>query len=324
MKLNLDKEKVLNLVLNSTVELEEIDSKDKVEFINLFGDTLLESAFKNKQYKQLEQLFQNEIIRKNFLNQIKKTISEANISYIENLTGVINLFVLEMSRQNIEEKQNFFNIMTEFCLENPIEMRKFFNLRSNTVASGFENDIPFGMYYLRVAEKDMKELFDKNIISKNLFSLKKKTTLIHYLHYYPYETSKYIIDNVDLTSALKDRDNLTHTPLENLISDLRVKNIEIIDYLFVHKLDLNFFKKELISYIVKGSNILKNKQTKQSLRDRVLESLENIFNLEKIQSNDNLKQEIAKNIANKIVPEIHYLWLNAKFSEKPVVKRLKI
>lgn len=80
----------------------------------------------------------------------------------------------------------------------------------------------------------------------------------------------------------------------------------------------------MINYVVKGANILRNKQTKQSLRDRVIESLEKLFNLENIQNNEELKKEIAQNIVNKVTPEIHYLWLNAKLGNKPSIKKSKI
>lgn len=223
MKINIEKEKLLKLMTDGIIELKELDNHDKNTFINEFGNTLLDNAFKSKSYKQLNELFNNETIKNHFLNKIKLTTSNANISYINNLDSIINLFVLEMSRQNIEEKQEFFDTITKFCLENPIEMRKFFNLRTEITSSGFEREIPIGMYYLRVAGQDAKKLLDLEIISKDLFSLTKKTTLIHYLHLYPYETSKYLIDTIDLNSTLKDKDDLNHTPLDKLITDLRFK-----------------------------------------------------------------------------------------------------
>lgn len=323
MKINISKEKLLDLILNNKISLNEIDNRDREEFIKQYGASLLLNAFK-VDYTQLESLFFYDDIKKIFLSYIKGAISSAEISYVDSLSEMMNCFVLLMSRQNIEDKQNFFNVITDFCLENPIEMTRFFNLRTNITASGFEKDIPIGMYYLRVADTNVDKLLDSNIISKNLFSLTKKTTLIHYLHLYPYKTSKYLIDSIDLNSTLKDKDSLTHTPLDNLISDLRFKNIDLIDYLFKEKLEINLFKKEFITYVVKGANILKNKQTKQSLKDRVIDSLECLFNLEKIQNNEELKKEIAKNISNKVTPEIHYLWLNAKLGSKPIIKKLKI
>lgn len=324
MKINISKEKLLDLILNDKISLNEIESEDKKEFITQYGSLLLLNAFKNNEYQQLEYLLSEEQIRKKFLSYIKGTISSAEISYVDNLSEIMNFFILSMSRQNIQEKQNFFNVITEFCLENPIEMTRFFNLRTNITWAGFEKDIPIGMHYLKVAEKNVNKLLDLNIISKNLFSLTKKTTLIHYLHLYPYETSKYLIDNIDLNSTLKDRDDLNHTPLDNLISDLRVKNVDLITYLFKEKIEIDLFKKEFITYVVKSANILRNKQTKQSLRDNIMKSLEDLFNFDEIQNNEELKQNIAKNICQKVTPEIQYLWLNAKLKGKPVVKKIKI
>ena len=74
-------------------------------------------------------------------------------------------------------------MITDFCLENPIEMTRFFNLRTNITASGFEKDIPIGMYYLGVADTNVDKLLDSNIISKNLFSLtKRQYILIIYIY----------------------------------------------------------------------------------------------------------------------------------------------
>lgn len=127
MKINISKEKLLDLILNDKISLNEIESEDKKEFITQYGSSLLLNAFKNNEYQQLEYLLSEEQIKENFLSYIKGTISSAEISYVDNLSEIMNFFILSMSRQNIQEKQNFFNVITEFCLENPIEMTRFFN-----------------------------------------------------------------------------------------------------------------------------------------------------------------------------------------------------
>jgi hypothetical protein len=110
-----------------------------------------------------------------------------------------------------------------------------------------------------------------------------------------------------------------------MINDLRERNIQILEYLFTEKLNIELYKKEFINYIIKGSNILKNHQTKPVLRESIFNTFKVLFNLTQLQENENLKQEIGKNLASKATKEIQYLWLTAKLPTKGIKeKKLKI
>lgn len=328
MKLNINEIQILKLILDNLIELDNIEPIDREKFIKNNADIILLESFKNKNFKQLEILFENKQIQDVFVNKIKQFNSLAELNYIEQLpeNNIISYFILEMTRQNYEEKEVFFNKLVPIILNNKKEMTEFFSIKTGTAQAGFIKGSPIGFFILRVINTQIEKLLEEKIISTDLYNLISQDTLVHSLHQYSFENSKIIIEQLtDVNVALKDKNNVGHNPIDKLSSDLRERNVKTIEYLFSEKLDMALYKKELIDYIVKSSNILKNKQTKPSLRQRAFDSLNVIFNLPQLQSNENLKESIAKNLAHKCTPEVQYLWLSAKMPNKgDNIKRPKI
>lgn len=328
MKINLTKEQILVLVLEHKINIHDIDDKDRSQFINQYAMTLLNEAFKKADFKNLESLFDIEEVKNKFMNEIKTFNNLANISYLDKLpkNNIIADFILSMSRQNHEEKKDFFQKIVPLLFEYKEDMTKFFQIRIGENTSSFPQGQPIGLFFLRVLDKDIQNLLDQNIISMKLFSPKTKDTIGHYMYQYTFENNKTILERFEnLSNSLKDKNHLNETPIDKLISDLRERNIQTLEYLFSEKLEISLYKAEFLKYVIKASNIFKNKQTKPALKEKLFNTLEVLFNLPQLQSNEKFKEEVAKNLANKCPVEIQYLWLNAKLPAKGLeIKKPKI
>lgn len=328
MKINLTKEQILALVLEHKINLQDIEETDRPQFIEQYAITLLNETFNKSDFKNLESLFEIKEIQSKFMNEIRTFNNLATISYLEKLpqNNIISNFILTMSRQNHEDKKDFFHKIVTLLFENKEDMTKFFQIRLGENTSAFPQGQPIGLFFLRVLDKEIEELLDQNIISMKLFSPKTKDTIGHYMYQYTFENNKTIIERFEnLNESLKDKNQLNETPMDKLISDLREKNIQTLEYLFSEKLELSLYKNEFLKYIIKASNIFKNKQTKPALREKLFNTLEILFNLPQLQNNEQFKEEVAKNLANKSPVEIQYLWLSARLPAKGIeIKKPKI
>lgn len=329
MKLNINENQVLELLLNNQILLENIDKSDRDNFIDKNYYKILETSFKNKNYKQLAELLDNQQINKSFIQEIKTFTQLAELNYISKLpeNNIISTFILEMNRQNFEDdKKLFFQKIIPLILQNKEEMKKFFAIKIGEAFSSIPKGQPIGLCILRVINENIDEMIKEDILPITLFNNQTKDTMAHCLHQYSFENSKIIIENFpDLNLALKDKNEVGHNAIDKLSSDLRERNVKLIEYLFIEKLDIQLYKNEFINYIIKSSNILKNKQTKPSIRERAFSSLEVLFNLPQLQTNNILKELVAQNLAKKCTPEIQYLWLSAKLPVKGEdLKRPKI
>lgn len=329
MKINITEEHILQLFLDNKISLDDIDIQDRKNFINNNANRLLKDGFKNKNFKQLEILFSVKEIQDIFFKEINSLVKTANINYIENLpqNNFITDFIWSMSRQDFAEKKSFFRQINVLVLEHKEEMKDFFALRTSETNSGFRKYQPLGLFYLRVVDMDVELLLNKDIISVDLFSPNTKDTIGHCLYQYSFETNQIIIDKIEkkqnLVDFLCDKNDSDHTPIDKLCSDLRNRNIDTLEYLFLEKLDIKVFKKDFLNYVIKCSNILKNKQTKLIIRERIFQSLDVLFNMGTLQSDSELKQEVGKTLSNKCEKEIHYLWLSAKLQPKGILEKKK-
>lgn len=327
MKINLTQEQVLTLYLENQISLEDIDIEDRTNFIVSNANKLLIEAFINKDFKQLEILFKIKEIELIFFKEIKLLIQTAKSNYLENLpeNNFITEFVWSMSRQDFAEKRQFFQDVNNLVLNHNEEMKDFFALSVGEGNSGFRKYQPFGLFYLRVIDKDVNVLLENNIIAIDLFSPNTKDTIGHCFYQYSFETNKVIIANIEKVKNLSDfliaKNELGITSLDKLCSDLRTKNITTLEYLFLEKLELKLFKKEFLNYIIKCSHVIGNKQAKKATKERIFQSLNLLFNMESLQSDRELKEEVAKTISNKTETGIQYLWLNAKLQPKGVVEK---
>lgn len=329
MKVNISESRLLELLLDNTISFEDIDKQDKSVFIKNHAAKLLIESFKDKNFNNLEILFDNKEIQTVFLEEVKKIVESANINYLETLpeNNVVTEFVWSMSRQDIAIKEKFFKAINKVVLNNSDQMIKLFNIRVGQSNSSFRKYQPIGLSYLRMIDEDVNVLIDKNIVSIDLFSPNTKDTIAHCLYQYSFITNKIIIEKIEkernLIDFLLDKNDMGQTAIEKLCSDLRVRNIETIEYLFTEKVEIKKFEKDFLNYILKCSNIIKNKQTKKVIKERILESLELLFNMDSLQSDNNIKEYIAKNITNKCDKEVHYLWLSAKLQPKGMIENKK-
>lgn len=325
MKLNINEKKMLQFFLENQIKLEDIDYLDRKDFINNNGVIILHEAFKNKNFEQLELLLENKQIKNLFIKEITLFTSLAELNFIAKLpeNNIISIFILEMNRQNFEYKKDFFEKIVNFILEYKEEMKSFFAIKTGEALPSFPKGQPIGLCILRVINDNIEVLIKEKIIPISLYNSIIKDTMAHSLYQYSFENNKVIINNLEnLDNSLKDKNIDGKTPLDNLMNDLREKNINTIEYLFSEKLDIAQYKNELINYIIKCSNILRNKQSKDSLKDRVFKSLDKIFNLEELQSNLILKETIAKAISQKSLKEVQYLWLSAKLPAKNILNKM--
>lgn len=328
MKLNISENKILELFLSNQITLENIESSDREIFINNNGIKLLNEAFKNKSYNQLEILLKNQQVKDIFIKEIKSFNNLSELNFISKLpeNNIVSMFILEMTRENFEYKKDFFTQMIPIFLENKETMKSFFAIKTGETLASFPKGQPIGLLILRVINSNIEELISESIIPMSLYNNMSKDTIAHCLFQYSFENNKVIVEHFsDLDLALKDKNELGHNALDKLSADLRERNVKTIEYLFTEKLDLELYKNEFMNYIIKSSNILKNKNTKNALRERAFSSLKNLFNLPQLQSNETFKELIAQNLAQKCSPDVQYLWLSAKLPTKGQdIKRPKI
>lgn len=326
MKINLTQEQVLNFYLENKIFLEDIEIEDRTIFINNNAHKLLLDNFKNKNFKQLENLFKVEEIKVIFFKEIKLLVQSAEINYLEKLpeNNFITYFIWSMSRQDFSEKKQFFKDINNLVMDHKEVMREFFALRVGEGNSGFHKYQTFGLFYLRVIDTGVNLLLDENIISIDIYSPNTKDTIGHCFYQYSFETNKVIIESIEKKKNLSDflisKNELGLNCIDKLFSDLRTKNIATLEYLFLEKLEIVIFKKEFLNYIVKCSHVIRNKQAKNSIKERMFQSLNLLFNMDSLQSNNEIKEEVAKTISNKTGAEIHYLWLNAKIKPKGITE----
>ena len=203
-------------------------------------------------------------------------------------------------------------------------MRDFFKLRIGEMYSTFPKNEPIGLFFLRVVDSRVEDLLDKEIISIKSFNPIDLDTIAHYMYQYSFETNKILIGKLNFKIDLKDKNKLGNTPMNNLMSDLRAKNIMTLTYLFDEKIEIVDFKKDFLNYIVKCAGILRNQKVKTTIRESIISSLEILFNSNQIQLNEDLKLDIGKTLSNKVGLEIQYIWLNAKLTPKEKIKSPKI
>lgn len=328
MIINISEKKIVSLILNDGLEVEDIAQNERNIFLKNHGNSLMLHYFNQNNSSELAKLLDYEPIEDLLIKEVRSFNSIANINYIESLpeNSVMTYFIWSMSKQNAFNKENFFNKIYPLLTKYKSDFKKFFSIRLGEEKSSFPKGQPIGMFFLRVLDKQIDSVLDSGVISLDLFSPITNDTLAHNLHGYNYEVSKAIIDRVtDIDQFFKDKNKTQHTGIDKLMNDLRERNIQTLEYLFSEILDLNNYQKDFMNYVVKSANVLKNSQTSQALKDRLLLSLNNLFNLPKLQNDVAFKPRLAEKIASIGSVEIHYLWLNAKFPEKGIEeKRLKI
>lgn len=333
MLINLSEQKIVDLMINDMISIEDIDISERTAFIKNKGSFLLFHYFKENKSYLIEKLLEYQTIEDVFIEEVRSFNKLASINYVEKLpeNSFITHFILSMSKQNSLTKQDVFNKIYPLVIKYKEDFQQFFKIRLGENSSAFIKGQPIGMFFLRVFDREIEDVLNEGVIDLNLFSITTKDTLAHYLHQYSFEVNKSIIDKIyndklyNHEDFFKDKNNIGHTGIDKLNNDLRERNIQTLEYLFSNKLDLNIYKNEFLNYVMKSANILKNTQTKQSMKDRVLVSLNTLFNLPQLQNNALLKKCVAEKIANNGSVEIHYVWLQAKFPEKGIEeKRPKI
>lgn len=328
MIINLTEQKVLNLIINYDINIEDIAISERKNFLENQGSNLLLHYFKQNHSSEVAKILNYEPIEDLFMKEIRSFNNLADINYIESLpeNSFITYFIGWMSKQNALDKENCFDKIYPLLTKYKEDFKKFFNIRLGEDKSSFPKGQPIGLFFLRVFDKPIDTLLDSGVISVDLFSPITNDTLAHYLSQYSFNVSKSIIDKIEnLTYFLQDKNQLGKTGIDKLMSDLRERNIQTIEYLFSQKIDISIFQNEFFSYVIKGSNVLKNIQTRNIVKENILKSFTVLFSLPQIQNNVELKQSLAKKIAQHAPIEIQYLWLNAKLPPKGIEeKRLKI
>lgn len=320
ININLTPTQIIKLFQDKEITLDNLDEINKKKFISSSANELLKNSSENKDFIQLENLFENKEIKNTFVKEVDLIVKSAELSYLDNLPedSFVNFFVYDMTIQNFKFKKDFYEKITPLIIENSELMEKFFKIRlrmKNKQVVTFDPCQPLGLHFLRVVDnkEHLEQLFEKNILSPDLFNMNSKKTMAHCMSQYSFEANKVILDNIsNLSIALKDKCIESKTPLDLLSANMREHNINTLEHIFLNKIEIKEFKKDFFNCIVRYSKFLSNENNSDTLKNKILNSLTNILNSDQIQSDNVLKEEVAKVIGTQCSNEIHYLWLNAK------------